>query len=485
MADRSPILLIVDPQTNRFSSLNERLLPVLNYVQTRYSVVLLAKRQGGGALAFPAVPHARNLTRSLSSAAGAFRNIDFVGRAVHLCAPDIDRALLETVFYLVDKGVHFSVLSELCGSVSGERVSRAWISCLKLSLGETRVVRACEYVPAERFGFKRAVESSVLGDERQGMVSKLLCAVDSFEHLSRLSEMLMLDDGTDDRGTGLVSDLKRPSDVVPVTRAYTGRRSGRPGVIDSYTSEALYRLAAEPAPNGFKAWSADMLARQLYVRGMAFSVSSEGVGLHFEENERNCGVPNPIGVTNNQACLDLTSVAAPRCVDGSDVAGVVEGISSGAVGVEPEESSGVVAPYLGTPSESALGSDGPSEVGDVWMPLSGFRADERPAAVKIPNGTVKQLDFWCEILYSVVDWLLEEGLVSSSNCPVRLGRSEVPIIDTVRPAASVGRNKGGYRELPDGMYLRTKSNRHEVIENSKALLRQFGGDPSSFRLRLA
>ena len=466
MADRSPILLIVDPQTNRFSSLNEHLLPVLNYVQTRYSVVLLAKRQGGGALAFPAVPHARNLTRSLSSAAGAFRNIDFVGRAVHLCAPDIDRALLETVFDLVDKGVHFSVLSELCGSVSGERVSRAWISSLKLSLGETRVVRACEYVPAERFGFKRVVESSVLGDERQGMASKLLCAVGNFEHLSRLSEMLMLDDGTDDRGTGLVSDLKRPSGDVPVTRAFTGRRSGRPGVIDVYTSEALYRLAAEPALNGVKAWSADMLAHELYVRGMAVSVSSEGVSLHFEENERNCGVPNPIGVTNNQACLDLASVAAPRCVDGSYVAGVVEGISSRAVGAEPEESAG-------------------SEVGDVWMPLSGFRADERPAAVKLPNGTVKQLDFWCGILYSVVDWLLEEGLVSSSNCPVRLGRSEVPIIDTVRPAASFGRNKGGYRELPDGMYLRTKSNRHEVIENSKALLRQFGADPSSFRLRLA
>ena len=463
MADHSPILLIIDPQTTRFSSLNEHLLPVLNYVQTRYSVVLLARRQGHGALSFPAVRYAKSFTRSVFSASSALRGIDCTGRAVHVSMPDVDYALVSTVFDLVEKGVHLSVLSELCGSASKGRQSRGWLNFLKMALGDERVVRACEYVPADRFGAERMAEPFLTADVRQNRVSQLLGAVGTFEVLNRLSEMLMLDDGPVDRVPGSVRVLQRPSGDVTVACASSVRYVGHPVPIDDLTSAALYRVASEPARNGLIGWSADMLAREMNLRGMACSLGADRICQHFEDNERDIGLPSPLGTVKKQASLDLSGVILDPQSDGAD---------SGVLEVNGSEDAVCV---FGVSAE-------PVVLGDFWVVLSNFRVGERPDLIELPDGTVRKIGFWCDILYAVVDWLFQEGLVGVLDCPVRLGRSQVPIIDDYPRVLEAGQKKGGYRVLTDGMYLRTKSNRHDTIENSKALLGLFGVDPSSFRL---
>ena len=459
MSDHSPILLIIDPQTSSFSMNNSKLVPVLAYLQLRYSDVVLAKRRGLGPLAVPAAPHAVERTRSWFSAFGALNGLDCAGRSVHVCAPDMDYALVPTVTYFEERGVHCSVLFDLCGSPSLESDPFKTFSYLQSRFGRVRLVRARDVVPKIGAG----TESAVLGGKASDYVDRLLRLDGNFDELTRLLGVMMIGGLSVGLGMEAVKSLDLMNFDFPVNRSATNMNFGSPvkgsatkrqlpvDEIDAMTSKVLYLIAAESPPVGHSEWTPALLALELLERRIAVSMSWGRILQHFEANAVG-GVPNPLqpdkvpASSEDTAASDSASGGSPAVVSVGDDAA-------------PEEP----PPPLFAPG---------------WVALSEFHGRTKPVAVMRPDGMERNLVAWSGLLYEVAKWLVDEGLLGLQDCPVRLGNSRLAIVDSV----SVD-DDFGCRLLSKGMYLHTKSNKRGLVENSRALLMNFGVDPGRFQVK--
>ena len=475
MADHSPILLIIDPQTSSFSMNNSKLVPVLAYLQMRYSDVVLAKRRGLGPLAVPAAPHAVERTRSWFSAFGALNGLDCTGRSVHVCAPDMDYALVPTVTDFEERGVHCSVLFDLCASSSLESDPFKTFSYLQLRFGRVRLVRARDVVPKIGAG----TESAVLGGKASDYVDRLLRLDGNFDELTRLLGVMMIGGLSVGLGLEAVKSLDLMNFDFPVDRSATSMNLGSPvkrsaakrqslvDEIDAMTSKALYLIAAESPPVGHSEWTPALLALELLERRMAVSMSWDRILQHFEANAA-AGVPNPLQPAKVLASSEDT--AASDSVDGP----VVNWSKAPPFRVSGTE----LLPAFVSVGDDAAPEEPPPLFAPGWVALSEFHGRTKPVALMLPDGMERNLVAWSGLLYEVAKWLVDEGLLGLKDCPVRLGNSRLAIVDSV----SVD-DDFSCRVLSKGMYLHTKSNKRGLVENSRALLMNFGVDPGRFQVK--
>ncbi len=488
MSDHSPILLIIDPQTSSFSMNNSKLVPVLAYLQMRYSDVVLAKRRGLGPLAVPAAPHAVERTRSWFSAFGALNGLDCTGRSVHVCAPDMDYALVPTVTDFEERGVHCSVLFDLCASPSLESDPFKTFSYLQLRFGRVRLVRARDVVPKIGAG----TESAVLGVKASDYVDRLLRLDGNFDELTRLLGVMMIGGLSVGLGLEAVKSLDLMNFDFPVDRSATSMNLGSPvkrsaakrqllvDEIDAMTSKALYLVAAESPPVGHSEWTPALLALELLERRMAVSMSWDRILQHFEANAA-AGVPSPLQPAKVPASSEDTAASDSGSVSSPDkwvpFAGYAVVNRSKAppfrvLGTEP------LPAVVSVDDDAAPEEPPPPLFAPGWVALSEFHGRTKPVALMLPDGMERNLVSWSGLLYEVAKWLVDEGLLGLQDCPVRLGNSRLAIVDSV----SVD-DDFSCRVLSKGMYLHTKSNKRGLVENSRALLVNFGVDPGRFQVK--
>ena len=106
-----------------------------------------------------------------------------------------------------------------------------------------------------------------------------------------------------------------------------------------------------------------------------------------------------------------------------------------------------------------------------------------PATIRSPDGRVKTIEHWVDMLAAVAGWLIRQRLLSRSDCPVTLRHCRNPIIVHETPYPKRGQ-QNNHRPLTGNMHLYVKFNRQEVRINCRSLLRKFGVEPDTFHIRM-
>ena len=124
------------------------------------------------------------------------------------------------------------------------------------------------------------------------------------------------------------------------------------------------------------------------------------------------------------------------------------------------------------------------ENGD-WIPLTKLRpvARQSPRALRLPSGKEISVRHWADILAGAANWLVSEGRFSESDCPFSLGRSTLYFID------KDGRHPDGRafrtsRPMENGMFINADFSSTQLLNNCARFLREFGGDPSQFHVKM-
>ena len=320
MSDSSPILLIIDAQTAKFGPGNGHLVPALNYAQTLYPTVVLARRRDLGRLAVSAASHAKVRARAYWSAIGTLDGFKLGDRVVHVCMPDIDHSLIATVGDLDIRGVNFLVLSDLCGSSSGRVSAGGELIYLGRFVGSSRLARAANVAPTGPV--VPVVTPPVVAEIRPKLRRQLLSADGTLDDLQRIYGILMFSEGSIEVGVDAFGALLRLDASASEPVSVTPRPSRRAPLIDSYTSASAYRMAAGPAPDGSSIWTAELVAHELQVRCMVASISAARVEQHFEANER-LGVSNPLRVVDGGSSSAAPGLEAEAEAGGEVVSKVI------------------------------------------------------------------------------------------------------------------------------------------------------------------
>ena len=136
--------------------------------------------------------------------------------------------------------------------------------------------------------------------------------------------------------------------------------------------------------------------------------------------------------------------------------------------------------YSATPNSRASGY----EHGD-WIPLTELRPirGQSPLALRLPSGEEISVNSWPGVLVESANWLVREGKFSEFDCPFVLGKSRLYFINRI-PEHPDGQPFKTKRQMQNGMFIFTNYNSDQMVRNSARLLREFGGDPSRFYVKM-
>lgn len=87
-----------------------------------------------------------------------------------------------------------------------------------------------------------------------------------------------------------------------------------------------------------------------------------------------------------------------------------------------------------------------------------------------------------DLIVAVAEWLIAQGHLSDSDCPISTRRAEYYYLVNTRPEHSDGSPMTSPRKLSNGLYIEGKHTSYEVLLRSEDLLKKFGEDPAQFGL---
>jgi len=107
------------------------------------------------------------------------------------------------------------------------------------------------------------------------------------------------------------------------------------------------------------------------------------------------------------------------------------------------------------------------ESGEPVSPASGS-----PRKMKL-KGEVFELRYSFEILVNTANWLIKNGKLKPSDCPVGIGRGKTNLINK-EPKHKYGDGFRAPKKLSNGLWIETHNNRAGHINSAKRLLEKFG-----------
>ena len=107
-----------------------------------------------------------------------------------------------------------------------------------------------------------------------------------------------------------------------------------------------------------------------------------------------------------------------------------------------------------------------------------------PTAVRFPNGEEKFTKIWVDLLIEVVEWLIRDGVLTSSECPIpdayNLARNAIHI----QPKHPNETEFYAPHRLSNGLFLCGRGPRKIHIDRCIALMEYFGKDPSTVHVQV-
>ena len=119
-----------------------------------------------------------------------------------------------------------------------------------------------------------------------------------------------------------------------------------------------------------------------------------------------------------------------------------------------------------------------------WVPLTQLEPSGlTPKAVGFPSGEQTTVNSWASSLVEIANWLIVIDKLSSTHCPVVIGKAKNCLINTT-PYHPDGRKFTGKRKLSKGMFVYTGFNANATVRQCVNLLNEFGEEPSQFYVEL-
>ena len=87
-----------------------------------------------------------------------------------------------------------------------------------------------------------------------------------------------------------------------------------------------------------------------------------------------------------------------------------------------------------------------------------------------------------DLIAAVAEWLIAQGHLSESDCPISTPQAEYYYLVHTRPVHSDGSDMDPARKLSNGLYLQPRHSSYEVMLRSVWLLKKFGEDPARLGL---
>jgi hypothetical protein len=95
-----------------------------------------------------------------------------------------------------------------------------------------------------------------------------------------------------------------------------------------------------------------------------------------------------------------------------------------------------------------------------------------PRKMKLGN-KVFELRYYNEILVNTANWLIENGKIKPSDCPIKVVRGKSYLINT-QPKHEDGRDFRASKKLSNGLWIEVNYSAADCIKHAKRLLKKFG-----------
>ena len=116
------------------------------------------------------------------------------------------------------------------------------------------------------------------------------------------------------------------------------------------------------------------------------------------------------------------------------------------------------------------------------LPKLEHRENMHPTELAYPDGSIVSIEKWTHILFKVADWLVHEGRIGESHCPVLAGPKNA-LLHT-KPIHPNGKKFRYYKRV-GRLYVYLNFAPTAIIRRSINLIEIAGLDPSKFRVALA
>ena len=138
--------------------------------------------------------------------------------------------------------------------------------------------------------------------------------------------------------------------------------------------------------------------------------------------------------------------------------------------------------------EESTDQSKPSFTDEVWQTLSEFNPESNtqpPTEIMFPDGSRTSLKYQYNMLTEVMRWLMENGHLSESQCPIRWERFTEHLLVDTKPMQSAGGKEAKSGVKPVGsLYIDTWGYFKYKAENARTIIKQVGQDPAQFKVRL-
>ncbi len=112
-----------------------------------------------------------------------------------------------------------------------------------------------------------------------------------------------------------------------------------------------------------------------------------------------------------------------------------------------------------------------------WISLTNYEYSHgQPSFMRLPDSQEKQLAHWYGIVENTAEWLIEEGKLTTSMCPIK----DIVSSDLLSEG---GARYLRYGELKNGLFFNKNKSAKDHLRGLRILLRQCGLDPSSILLK--
>lgn len=178
------------------------------------------------------------------------------------------------------------------------------------------------------------------------------------------------------------------------------------------------------------------------------------------------------------ACLKALALWRPSVISGQIAVG-----GTPVIGL-PDNRTNATEPQPA--EETAVQPTPPITDGEKWQTLSVFNPEPKtqpPGKIMFPDGSRASPKRWYEILTEITRWLVENGNLSESQCPILRGpRSKKSLVD-IESVHSDGTSFFNFKSVGT-LYIDTHGNARTLINRSKYLIQHVDQDPAQFKVRI-
>ena len=114
----------------------------------------------------------------------------------------------------------------------------------------------------------------------------------------------------------------------------------------------------------------------------------------------------------------------------------------------------------------------------------GLTKEVSPVRVQFPDGSEEAVEYWIDLIEQTAEWLIREGRLSPSDCPVAVGGMRKKFLIHTDPKHRDG-SKMTNKRLSNGLFLDAHLASRRIAWLCELLVVKLGEDPSQFSVQLS